>query len=195
MARSQAHTDTNACTPLVAAGSRCEGARRSAIHPYVAAVPPPCSDAASSTPAAHMQRAADASVGSPLWTPRESQGSTACKCGQVESVVPEPLQAAILGARWGPGKVWQAWHACKALILGACARTCPACCQSGYCRGRRRWEAQEKGLQTNSCVLARILCRARAHVRESSELDVIHSGRERSGQTLSLEEGVGGAKE
>ena len=66
--------------------------------------------------------------------------------------------------------------------MGTCARTCPPACQSGHCRGRRRWEAQEDGLQTKSCVLAGVLCRARAHVRESSEQGAVHRGRERSGQ-------------
>ena len=68
------------------------------------------------------------------------------------------------------------------LGLSACARTCPPACQSGDCRSRRRWEAEEDGLQTKSCVLARILCRARAHVRESSEQGAVHRGRGRSGQ-------------
>ena len=73
------------------------------------------------------------------------------------------------------------------LGLSACARTCPPACQSGDCRSRRRWEAGEDGLQTKSCVLTRILCRARAHVRESSEQGAVHRGRGRSGQNSGAE--------
>ena len=93
--------------------------------------------------------------------------------------------ASMVGsAKFRSGSLGQPCRLLPGLGLGACARTCPPACQSRDCRSRRRWEAGEDGLQTKSCELTRLLCRARAHVRESSEEDVVHRGRERSGQNF-----------
>ena len=160
---------------------------RSRVDEGVDAVLLTCSEVYSTTFSAPCSCAQATSQAVKVWMPKEFEGGDAGPDEGGGSAKQRAHASMVGSAKFRSGSLGLPRRLLPGLGLSACARTCPPACQSGDCRSRRRWEAAEDGLQTKSCVLARILCRARAHVRESSEQGAVHHGRGRLGQNSGAE--------